>query len=223
MSRRILAGLRGRGEHYDRLIGPRQMREVATAIGCAGGRRVTGRSISTQSRVRPKGLPLTHVIVAMVTCATVLACDNKVLKPASDSTPPAITWNVLNKKTNEGADHPAKTTLQAHWGELYHVTMRANDPEGVQSVEMGGESIWTCAVGSTVQKHETVSAAQQQTFAPDAQGYVLTMHFLLEDFDFSFDCQAGYAFTGGSVTLQATATNYFGGTATGTLKLDVSP
>ena len=156
----------------------------------------------------------------------------QVPKPTSDSTPPKLVWNVLEKGTNASADHPSSPSISAHRGDKFHITLKANDPEGVKSIELNpglgsGEISWTCKAppgGENIAQTKTADLGPQtQNLAPNANGNVLTSIFLIEDVDFSMDCQAGWIFTSGKAVFTGRATNYFSGTTTETLTFSISP
>ena len=156
----------------------------------------------------------------------------KVTKPKSDSTPPILAWTVLNKNTAAQSDHSGSPTINAHRGNRFRVTLKANDPEGVKSIELdpglgSGEVSWTCKAppgGENVAQTKTADlGALTQNLSPDASGNVLTSIFLSQDLDFTMDCQTGWIFTSGKAVLTGRATNYFAGTTTETLTFNVSP
>ena len=162
---------------------------------------------------------------------TIVGCQ-KVKKPTSDSTPPKLVWNVLNHGTSAQADHPGSPTINAKRGEKFRVTLKANDPEGVKSIQLNpslgsGEMSWTCKApsgGENVAQNKTATLGPlTQDLSPDADGNVLTSIFLIQELDFTLECQAGWIFTSGSVKLTGQASNYFAGTTTETLTFKVSP
>ncbi|HEV8589980.1 MAG TPA: hypothetical protein VGQ72_13985 [Pyrinomonadaceae bacterium] len=184
--------------------------------------------------------PIPHWKLPSAACAgllslalflSIVSCQ-KVPKPTSDSTPPKLVWNVLDKATNANADHPGSPTINAHRGDKFHVTLKANDPEGVKSIELNptlgaGEISWTCKAppgGENIAQTKTADLGPQtQNLSPDASGNVLTSIFLIQDLDFAMDCQSGWVFTSGKATLTGRAGNYFGGTTTEALTFTVSP
>ena len=163
--------------------------------------------------------------------STLVGCQ-KVKKPASDSTPPKLIWNVFNHGTNAQADHPSSPTINAKRGEKYQITLKANDPEGVKSIQLNpslgsGEMSWTCKGppgGENVAQNKNATLGPMtQNLAPDADGNVLTSIFLITELDFTMECQAGWSFSGGTAKLTGQASNYFGGTTTETLTFKISP
>ena len=162
----------------------------------------------------------------------IIAGCQRVKKPQSDSTPPKLVWNVFNHGTNAQADHPGSPTINAKRGEKYRITLKANDPEGVRLIQLNpspgsGELAWTCKAppgGENVAQNKNATLGpMSQSLAPDANGNVLTSIFLIQELDFTMECQAGWNFTSGSAKLTGQASNYFGGTTTETLTFKVSP
>jgi hypothetical protein len=170
---------------------------------------------------------VTAVCLSFAGCA-----DLKVKKPASDSTPPALVWNVYNHETGAQADHPGSPTLNAKRGEHYRIILKAKDPGGVSSIKINptigsGEMGWTCKAppgGENVAQSKTATLkGMTQNLVPDSNGEVLTSIFLIFELDLSMDCQAGWIFTAGHAQLTGRASNYFGGTTTEVLKFNISP
>jgi hypothetical protein len=184
---------------------------------------------STSPRYSSFRVSVSCIVVILALAA--LSCK-KVPKPTSDSTPPKLVWNVLDKGTNANADHSGSPTINAHRGDKFHITLKANDPEGVKSIELNpslgsGEISWTCKAppgGENIAQTKTADLGPQtQNLSPDASGNVLPSIFLIEDLDFKMDCQSGWIFTSGKAVLTGRASNYFGGTTTETLTFIVSP
>jgi hypothetical protein len=171
--------------------------------------------------------------VSLVACTFLAGCSNvKVPKPASDSTPPSLVWNVYDHETGAQADHPGSPTLQAERGDRYRVMLKAQDPQGVQSIQLnpaagGGEVSWTCAdlpgPPNLQQDKNLLLGPQTQNLAPDANGYVLTSIFLIQELDFSLSCQQAWIFASGTAKLTGRATNYFGGATTETIIFSIAP
>lgn len=177
-------------------------------------------------------IPRSTLTVACIICLLSIIGCKKVPKPTSDSTPPKLLWNVLDNATSAGSDHSGSPTINAHRGDKFHITLKANDPEGVKSIELNpglgsGEISWTCKAppgGENIAQTKTADLGPQtQNLSPDASGNVLTSIFLLQDLDFTMDCQSGWIFTSGKAVLTGRASNYFGGSTTETLTLNISP
>ena len=147
----------------------------------------------------------------------------KTPKPASDSTPPKLEWVVRNADTNVSQTFSGSGTVNAKRGEVYKVTLKAIDPEGVHEITLGGSATWTCSAGSVAQNAVADFATQKQTLNPDSMGNVLTQIFILQDANLGFQCNSGFTFSGGSEQLLGTGENYFSGKTNGTLTFSVKP
>jgi hypothetical protein len=182
------------------------------------------------------GSPVFHgpsVVVVMSLCGILAGCnDVKVKKPASDSTPPSLVWNVFNHGTGAQADHVGSPTLNAKRGESYRITLKAKDTGGVQSIQINpsvgsGELSWQCLDppgGENVAANKNaVLGPQSENLSPDSNGMVLSSVFLLYELDLAMECQSGWSFKSGTAHLTGRATNYFGGVTTEELKFNVAP
>ncbi|HEU4833869.1 MAG TPA: hypothetical protein VFS90_05620 [Pyrinomonadaceae bacterium] len=165
-----------------------------------------------------------------VLCLAIASC--KAPAPTSDSTPPALVWNVFNYGTNAQADHNGNPTINVKRGERYRITLKANDPEGVKQIKLNptlgsGELSWTCKAppgGENIAQNKTATLGPLvQDLSVDANGNVLTSIFLLQDVDFTMECQSGWSFTNGAGKLTGQASNFFNGTTTATISFSVSP
>jgi hypothetical protein len=161
----------------------------------------------------------------------IVGCQ-RVKKPTSDSTPPKLVWNVFNHGTSAQADHPGSPTIDAKRGEKYRITLKANDPEGVKSIQLNpslgsGEMSWTCKAppgGENIAQNKNATLGPMtQNLSPDADGNVLTSIFLIQELDFTMECQPGWSLISGSAKLTGQSSNYFGGTTTETITFKVSP
>lgn len=185
--------------------------------------------------IRSRAFKLTRYSLHLITavCLPFAGCaDLKVKKPASDSTPPTLVWNVYNHETGAQADHPGSPTLNAKRGEHYRIILKAINPGGISSIKINptigsGEIAWTCKAppgGENVAQSKTATLkGMTQNLAPDSNGYVLTSIFLIFELDFTLECQAGWNFSAGHAQLTGRATNYFGGTTTEVIKFNISP
>lgn len=176
---------------------------------------------------------LTYSCVLASLCLTFAGCPNlKVKQPISDSTPPSLVWNVFNHGTGQQADHPGSPTINAKRGESYRVILKANDPEGVKSIQInpslgGGEMWWQCIDppgGENLAQNKTATLGPMtQNLAPDPDGMVLTSIFLIFELNFTMDCPASWSFASGGARLTGRASNYFGGVTTEVIKFGVAP
>lgn len=172
-------------------------------------------------------------LLFLLAILAVAACSNlKVKQPSSDSTPPSLVWNVYDFGTGAQADHPGSPTLNAKRGAHYRITLKANDPEGVKSIQLNptlgsGEMSWQCldppGGENLAQNKNATFGPMTQNLAPDSNGYVLTSIFLIQELSFAMDCQPGWSFAFGSAKLTGRASNYFGGTTTEVIQFNVAP
>lgn len=188
------------------------------------------RSESTQRTRGPSPLGVGSLIALALACA---ACPGgKVNLPPFDSTPPSLVWNIFNHGTSAQADHPGSPNLSAQRGETYRIILKANDPEGVQSIQLSptagsGELSWQCKDppgGENLAQNKTATLGPlTQNLAPDTNGQVLTSIFLIQELDFALPCPPSWSLVAGSAKLTGRASNYFGGTTTAVLTFQVTP
>ena len=167
-------------------------------------------------------------------CLTVLACGGcgKVKKPTSDSTLPSLVWNVCNLDTNQHADHQGSPTINAKRGTSLGSYSKANDPEGVKSIQINpslgsGELAWGCKDppgGESLGNLQTATLGPMtQNFSPDSDGYVLTRRIPHLRAGLYPSMSKNWTFNSGTAKLTGSASNYFGGIATEKISFIVSP
>jgi hypothetical protein len=100
-------------------------------------------------------------------------------------------------------------------GDSYHVKMTAADSGGISEASLVGSIEWWCKAG------EVTSHSGPGLETPDVtkhgvwpSGQVCSEIVKFRDFDFSFDCPAGYQFSGGLAVLTGVAKNFYGGVKT---------
>ena len=178
-------------------------------------------------------VPLTYFLVLVSFCLTIVGCSNlKVKQPTSDSTPPSLVWNVFNHETRRQTAYPGSPTINTKNGESYRIILKANDPEGVKSIQInpslgGGEKWWKCIDppgGENLAQNKTATLGPMtQNLSPDQDGMVLTSIFLISELNFTMYCQSGWNFVSGGAKLTGRASNYFGGVTTEVIKFIVAP
>lgn len=151
------------------------------------------------------------------------ACP-KVKKPASDSTPPTISWTVRNESTNTSQTLSGDASLQVKKGDHYVVTMTAADSGGVNEATLAGEVSWSCRQGS-VASNAGPGLESPQTEKHDEwpSEEVCSEIKLSRDQKLDFQCQSGYQFQGGLVRLTGTGKNFYNGLTNAKLTMTVSP
>jgi hypothetical protein len=161
-------------------------------------------------------------LLAVTLLLAAAACE-KVPKPSSDPTPPTLKWHVENRTTNTATDVTGTGAVSGKKGDEFRVTLIANDPQGIHKITMGGGYTRNCQGDGLGQTGNGDYAGQTQTLDPDAQGQVLTQIFLIQSITPDVDCSNGFTWTGTSIGLNGSGTNYFNGTTNGTLTINVTP
>ena len=149
-------------------------------------------------------------------CALLGGCAMTPL-PASDSAPPALTWQVRGTETgNTVTVWNKRPEYSARNDEALYVTLRADDAGGVQRIQLAGVGDITCAplpngnaIGGTVD-----IAAQTQTLSPNAQGFVLTSIFLTGWYNVTDTCVSDAPLQQYTVHLTGVAEDFHGNKTT---------
>lgn len=164
-----------------------------------------------------------HILLRLAAGLLLVACVSRVPMPTSDSTPPSLTWTVLNQTTNVSVNVASGGSVQARGGETLLVTLKASDPEGVGYIELGGGYVKACVnsdgTGSTGQG---LLATQSHALGPDANNTVATSALEI------LSVQADTACSGGQwdstrVTLHGLARNFFSVQTPGNLSITFVP
>ncbi len=174
-----------------------------------------------------KYVRITSRWLTLLTLAALLlaGCSPSVPQPTSDSTPPTVRWHIINKADNSTQDIPGSGTIAAKSGDFYVVTFFAEDPQGIHKIDLTSNTSWQCISGTAAQSHgPSLGVNNANTLQPDGQGNVVTSTFLIENASVGpFDCQSGFAFSGGNLTFSGSGENYFNGTTQATLAFTVAP
>lgn len=147
------------------------------------------------------------------------ACKTAPL-PGSDDTPPAIDWFVRNTTTDAVLEFSGNGgPILVNPGDQFHVTCFARDPGGVSEISLTVNSQWSCFMDTFTESAIGDGAPLVHQYEPDEDGEVPVEVFILEDVgDLStLTCSPGYSFSGGGVTMVASAENFHGGSAVGSL------
>lgn len=176
--------------------------------------------------------PLVALAVLSLVIVGEAACDrHKVLKPTSDSTPPAITWRVENTNARTTTDLGATGEVVGRKGDTFRVYMYASDPEGIQRIEMSAGAVEIRCSGGTG-SGETLgtvgqglgSLVEERTLAPDSEGKVLTRTFIFHVVSPTTTCKDdGFTWRSYIQDLLGGATNYFNLSTDGHLRITVLP
>ncbi len=175
-----------------------------------------------------------RICVAPIGCF-VVGCTTTPL-PASDPNPPLVTWTVQQVGSNVVQTFgPSAGPIPIVYGQKYNIGFQADNPGGVKQMTLDGTGMFNCAsqpssTGSNGVWPFKLPASlphQQADFTPDSQNLVETRESLvMPSFDnSSLSCghhgptNDEFFAIGGALTLQGTASNYYGKTATGQLQL----
>ena len=157
--------------------------------------------------------------IALCLVAAACACPD-VKVPASDATPPNISWTVTNNKTNAFADFTGNATVPARWGDDFSVRMVVNDPEGVGEISLAVTIEHSC---SGQQVGPGLASPDVTTQSRDSNGRACTQLSKQVDLDFRLSCPGGGAFQSGTANLLAKGENFYGGVMSATLRFDITP
>jgi hypothetical protein len=160
--------------------------------------------------------------VVLPVFAMLAACET-VPKPAADSTPPKLTWHVINTANNTSTTFAGNGHIDAKPDEAFDIILTASDPEGVSFIGSGGNVEVTCRSGDAVSQTSTLYKSLQQNLAPDPKGKVLTSIFLIRSVAADTTCPPGSNWAGTSLSLTGEGRNYYSGSTPGLLAIQVSP
>jgi hypothetical protein len=154
-----------------------------------------------------------------------------VYKPASDSTPPTIAWQVTNLYTNAVQTFTGNDSFTAKLYEAYQVKMTAEDSGGVNEASLDGSIYWWCTNTNAIEfdpgsdpditKHDMWPSGQvcRKIVMPlrnvNTGGLDMVCKWDLEPF--------GSEFFWGLHMLTGVAKNFYGGVTTAKLKINITP
>jgi hypothetical protein len=181
-------------------------------------------NLAKECRMTPKSLairPFLNLILALAVALLLIGASCQTTKPASDSTPPAISWDVYDFAANTHATYGgAGGTVSSSTGQSFRVTCKAKDSGGISQITLGGGGSYGCSQGDVGSIKHMDQITDVQNLSPNASNQVLTEIFLMRNVDpDTWTCQSGHSFTGGSLTLHCTATNYYAGTVSSSLTI----
>ena len=159
--------------------------------------------------------------LSVLLCAIATACTCPQAKlPASDATPPMLTWIVTNNVSKAVQNLSGNTTLSVKWGDNYSVKMVVDDPGGVHKISLATIVEHWCG-GTHV--GPGLASPDETTQSPDSNNMVCTELYKLSDLDFRLGCPGGGTFTSGKADLMASGENFFNGVTTATLTFNIVP
>ncbi len=106
---------------------------------------------------------------------------------------------------------PANGQLTVKPADPVRVTLQANDPQGVNQIELNGGWLKKCVGVGIAANTNGVFAGQQQTLNPDVDNNVLTTVTLIMLIDGNWTCPGGTILERVTGTVYGTGRNYFGG------------
>jgi hypothetical protein len=149
-----------------------------------------------------------HLGVIVICGFIIIACADKVPMPTSDSTPPRLTWTIKNQTTNMTTTIRGSGEAHAKARDTLFITLRADDPEGVGYIELGGGYIKFCA-NSNAQGGYPV---QSHPLSADENNQVQTSTFEVMTMQADITCSSSSGtWSSTEVTLNGLATNFFSG------------
>jgi hypothetical protein len=164
------------------------------------------------------------VLLLALTVAGCLKPVPRVVIPASDPSPPVLTWETYNQQTRErGEVKQDGQTLEVKAGEHYVLTLAVEDLEsGVKNVTLGGEGEYTCELGGKSEKKTVQLEPQQTSPLPDHENKVPVRAGLTYAVDFAKSgCKEAETFAGGKLSLVGKGQNFSNGTAAKKLHVDL--
>lgn len=154
-----------------------------------------------------------------VSALLLVACGDKTGPDTTDTSPPVLSWNLLNKETRETREIKGNGVVTVAADDHFVIFFKARDPGGVKNLTLGGGESWTCNAGDVAQNGQGSFAGQNVTLQPNSRGEVEQYAFTLMGYAASWECPGGFRFDGGSAVFQGGATNYSGRRVTASLEL----
>ena len=142
------------------------------------------------------------------------ACTNTPA-PTSDTTPPILTWFIHNQTTGDTSTIAGNGTVNASTNDTFRVTLKAEDPQGIKFIQLGGNSQIRCQ-GPGPEFPESFATTglgqDSQSLAPDASGNVLTSIILIKSVAPNTTCaSASFTLINYTAFLDGLGSNYFPG------------
>ena len=162
-------------------------------------------------KIRPAfyfSLTITAFFLLFSACTTTTA-------PTADTTPPILMWFIHNQTTGDTSTILGNGTLNASTNETFSITLKAEDPQGIKFIQLGGNGQMLCQGGGPEFPQSTASFAlgqDSQSLSPDSSGNVLTSIILIKPVTPETTwASASFSLINYKVFLDGLGSNYFPG------------
>jgi hypothetical protein len=162
------------------------------------------------------------LVLALLQTWLVAACE-QTADAKHDSSVPTLVWHVQNLTTQDEFDFAGSGRLTGTHTDAFLVTLTAADPEGIESISLGGESSRVCAMDAIAQSIDALYAGQSCTLMPNADGNVPTEISLELSITAEGTCDEGWVWQGTTILLFGTGANFEDGMSDGMLAMDIRP
>lgn len=153
-------------------------------------------------------------VTITVTCLIFSACTTTTA-PTSDTTPPILTWFIHNQTTGDTSSIAGNGTVNGSMNDTFSITLKAEDPQGIKFIQLGGNGQMLCQGGGPEFPQSTASFAlgqDSQSLSPDSSGNVLTSIILIKPVAPETTCaSASFSLINYKVFLDGLGSNYFPG------------
>jgi hypothetical protein len=139
--------------------------------------------------------------------------------PGSDSTPPILSWTVIDHGTGQTHYFSQSGQLMVSLNNPIEIWFYVNDSGGVKRIALTGEGRFHCSNNGVGEMKYTDMAPQEKTLQPNAQNFVLPQATLRIMPTFYFPCENGWIYVDGTEWITGEGENYFHGISTSILTL----
>lgn len=167
---------------------------------------------------------LRKTVIAVAAASVVADCAQTMVNSGPNAIAPAISWVVQMVDTGASKDVSGSGKITVPRGGDLRVFIHAKSVSGVKTLTDGQfiDASWTCISGNIGQAMFATLAGGTMTQTPNAQNEVDEDLVLFQVFNVAFQCNPGFSYSGGSITLNAKATNFAGKSKTAALQIVVS-
>lgn len=152
------------------------------------------------------------------------ACAQTMVNSGPSAVPPAISWIVQVVDSGDSKNVSGSGSVTVPRGGSIRVYVHAKSASGVKTVSLGQfvDASWTCISGNIGQNMDATIAGATQSQTPDAQNNVDLDLVLFQVYSVAFQCNSGFSYSGGSIGLNAKATNFAGKSVSASLTIKVA-